>query len=207
MVSLFKALKKYFFSGIAAILPLFLTLYIIVWILLFFDRLTGKLVNPFLLRKFGFSVPGLGLVVTILAVVIVGILYTYFIGKRLYSFIEKLFLRIPFVSAIYPSLKQLSDFLFRHDKMNNFKKVVLVEYPSRDLYAIGFITNENLKELTQKTGSELISVFLPFPPSPFSGLLVLVPKDKITELDISIDEALKFIVSGGVVQPKSKKPS
>lgn len=205
MVSLFKALKRYFFLGIAAILPLFLTVYIIVWILLFFDRITGKFIDPFLIRKFGFSIPGLGLVITILAVVTIGMLYTLFIGKRLYSFIEKLFLKIPFLSAIYPSLKQLSDFLFRGDKRSNFKKVVLAEYPSQGRYAIGFITNEDLKELTQKTGNELISVFVPFPPSPFSGLLVLVPKDKITELDISIDEALKFIVSGGVVQPKGKK--
>lgn len=198
-------IKRYFFSGLATVLPLFITVYITIWIFRFFDRLAGNYVNAFLLERFGFTIPGLGLLVTILAVVIIGVISGLLIAKRWAGFLEKIFLKIPFIASIYPSAKQLSDFLFREDKKGTFKKVVLVEYPCPGSYSIGFLTNEKLGHLSPEIKDELLSVFVPLPPSPFSGLTLLVPKNKIVHLDIPVERAIKFIVSCGVV-PLSDAP-
>lgn len=191
-------MRKYFFVGIAVILPVFITAYILVLIFHFTDTLIGKSVNSFLLERFGFLIPGLGLFSVIFIILAVGLLYSHFIGKKLFLFLENVFRKIPLVSNIYPSAKELSNFLFRQEK-EKFKKVVLVEYPCQGSYSIGFITNENLNTLACAEVGKLVSIFVPLPPSPLSGFMLLVRPDKIRVLDISMKQAMKFIISGGVV--------
>ncbi|MCK9555325.1 DUF502 domain-containing protein [bacterium] len=199
------SLKKSFFAGIATIFPLFVSVYIIVIIFRFADQLTGKYVNALLIKEYGFSIPGLGFLTTILIILIVGFISSHIIGIKIFPVFEKLILKIPFIAHIYPSAKELSDSLFSSNKKDKFKKVVLVEYPTKESYSLGFITNEELYELNRKANKNLITVFVPLAPAPFSGMILFVPKDKIIELDISVDKAIKCIVSGGVIPPQNGK--
>lgn len=203
--SFFNALKRYFFTGLATAFPLFITLYIVILIFSFFDHLAGKYINSFLMRNYGFMIPGLGLFVTAAVVVLIGVFSAHFIGKGFYRFLERVLLKIPLLAGIYPPAKQLSDFLFRREKEKNLKKVVLVEYPYPGTYSIGFITNENIDAVEEKVPGKLVGIFVPFAFSPFSGFILFTPREKVVELEISIDEALKFIISGGLVTPRRKK--
>jgi uncharacterized membrane protein len=198
------SIRRYFLAGVATVFPLFITVYIIVIIFRFFDRLAGRYINSFLLEQYGFVIPGLGFVITLASVVIIGLISTHFIGRKVVPFFENLFLKIPFVASIYPSAKQLSQFLFQEEKQKRFKKVVLIQYPYEGSHSIGFITNEHIPEFDKKADSALVNVFVPLAPAPFSGVILLVPRNKIKVLDISIDKAIKFIVSGGVVAPSQK---
>ncbi len=199
------SLKNFFFAGIATIFPLFVSVYIIIIIFRFADQLTGKYVNALLIKEYGFSIPGLGFLTTILIILIVGFISSHIIGIKLFPVFEKLILKIPFIAHIYPSAKELSDSLFSSNKKDKFKKVVLVEYPTRESYSLGFITNEELDELNKKANKNLITVFVPLAPAPFSGMILFVPRNKIIELDISVDKAIKCIVSGGVIPPQNSR--
>jgi uncharacterized membrane protein len=191
--------RKYFFSGIATIFPVLLTIYTFVFVFRIVDNLAGKYINAFLFHEYGFKIPGLGFIISLAIIFIVGFFANNFFGRKLLPWFEKLFLKIPFVSHIYPPAKQLSDFLFGDTNRAKFKKVVLVQYPEPKSWALGFITNENLDEFNQKTGDELIAVLIPTSPSPFSGPVICVPKSKVKVLDMSVDQAIKFLVSGGIV--------
>ena len=191
--------KKYFFLGIAVILPVFITLYALILVFHFTDSLIGKSINAFLLNNLGFSIPLLGFFLVIFIILAIGFICSHFIGRELFLLLEKVFQKIPLVSNIYPPAKQLSNFLFSQEEKEKFKKIVLVEYPGPGSYAIGFVTNENLEALRPSASGKLVSVFLPFPPTPLSGFMLLVSQEKILPLDISMEEAMKFIISGGVV--------
>lgn len=197
--SFWQGIKKHFLTGIATLFPLFITVYIIVIIANYADKLAGNYVNGFLYSQYGFKIPGLGLVVTVAFILGVGIIYNVFFGRKLFPLFEGLFKKIPLVANIYPSAKQLSDFMFTSEKKENFKKVVLVQFPDKGTYAIGFVTNEEVGKLNEEIDQELISVFVPLAPAPFTGHILLVPKEKTHEIDMPIDKAIKFIVSGGVV--------
>lgn len=201
-VSVSTKLKKYLFAGIATVLPVFLTLYLALIIFRLADNLAGKYINSFLLQHYGFRIPGLGLVILIIVIIIAGVISTRVIGKKLLPLFEKLILKIPFIASIYPSVKKLSDFFFEAEAKSKYKKVVLVQYPTDWSYAIGFITNESLNKLNQKVGETLVCVFVPLAPTPFSGILLLLPLAKIKILDMSIEQAIKFIISGGVIAPE-----
>ena len=125
-----------------------------------------------------------------------------FIGKKLFSFLENFLIKLPLLRHIYSPAKQLSDFLFKQNKNSAFNRVVLVPYPNDFTYSIGFMTNEQLLEIDNKLGKKIVSVLISTPPSPFSGPLIFVPKEKVKLLDLSMEEAIKFIVSGGLVSPE-----
>jgi len=202
--NILSALRRYFFSGLAVIFPLFITIYIIVVIFHFGDRLAGAPINSFLESNYGYRIPGLGLLILLLLIIAAGIFSSHFLGKKILPFFERMFMKIPFVASLYPSAKQLSDFLFKADKRKQFKKVVLVPYPVKSSYSIGFVTNEALKIIEEDNKEKLITVLVPLAPAPFSGVLLFLPKEDIKLLDISIDEAIKLIVSGGVVGPSNE---
>jgi uncharacterized membrane protein len=197
-------IRRYFIAGIATILPLFITVYVIVLVIRFAYDIAGKYINAYLLDAFGFDIPGLGLLILILSILSIGFLSSHFIGRRLFPIFEKIITKIPFVAGIYPSAKQLSDFLFEEEGKKKFKKVVLVPYPTNDSYSLGFITNEETEILKGESGKELVTVLVPLAPAPFSGVLLFLPKEKIRVLNISVDNAIKLIVSGGVVMPEKK---
>lgn len=195
---IWKKLQRHFLTGIAAVLPLTLTVYILALIIRFANNLIGNYINGFLFDKFGLQLPGLGLIVAFLGILLVGLLYNCFFGYKILYLVEKIFVKIPIVSNIYPSVKQLSDFMFKSKTKEDFKKVVLVQFPEKGTQSVGFITNEDLSLLSNDK-EKLVSVFVPLAPAPFSGHILLVTKDRYKEIDLSVDQAIKFIVSGGVV--------
>jgi len=194
------SIRHYFATGLLITLPVFLTLYILFIVIRFIDGIGGQVINYYLKRHFSFVVPGLGFILSLIVVFLVGFIATNFLGKRVFKAVESWFLKFPFIRQIYPAAKQIVDF-FGSKERPAFKKTVLVEYPSRGIWSIGFITNDSFCEADEKAGSELIHVFIPHSPNIFSGFLTLIPKNDMKILDISIEQGIKLIVSGGIVKP------
>lgn len=195
------AIKRYFLAGIAVILPLFFVGYLMRLLFGFSEKVAGKLINALLYEHYGFQIPGLGLILLLIFIILTGAFSSLLIRMKWFPFIEKIIIRVPLFSAIYPSVKKLSAYLNQPEK-GRYKKVVLIEYPSPGNFSIGFITNQSLGRFNEGLKEELICVFVPFPPSPFSGAMVLVDKHRVRILNISVQEATRFIVSGGIIAPE-----
>jgi len=202
MQKLRELIKRYFISGIAITFPLFISIFVVVFIIRITDELIGNKINACLLKYYGFDIPGLGIILLILILLLVGFLSNLFLGRKLFQIFDRAFKKIPLLATIYPPAKELSDFLFTSEGRGRFKKVVLVEYPVEGSYSIGFITNEELNKLSADLNNKLISVLVPHAPTPFSGMLLFLEERKIKVLDITVDQAVKLIVSGGVVLPQ-----
>lgn len=179
-------------------MPLFLTINILSISVRFLDNLLGRFIRPYIEQAFGFSVFGVGLLAIIILIFFSGVLATNVFIKRIMPFFEKLFLRVPLVYQIYPSLKQLVKFLFSDEKLS-FKKVVLFEYPRENVFTMGFITNEFPAQLIKGQLMETVCVYISSAPNPITGFSVIVPKKDVILLDISVEEAVKIIISGGVL--------
>ncbi|MBU4305793.1 MAG: DUF502 domain-containing protein [Candidatus Omnitrophica bacterium] len=195
-------LRRYFITGIVVLLPVFITFYILSISIRFADNLLGRYINPYMKHIFGVSFFGLGLLSIVILIFAVGILATNVFVKRFVPFIERWFLRLPMVYRIYPSVKQLVKFFFSEDKMA-FRKVVILEYPKKNVYTLGFLTNEFSTRQPDGTMIETVCVYISSAPNPITGFFVIVPKKDITMLDISIEEAFKIIISGGVLMQNS----
>jgi uncharacterized membrane protein len=214
-----KKLRNYLVMGFIVLLPTIATLYILQLIFTFLDRilgnfLTGVLIALGLLAEnpttgkvyflwFGFEerIPGIGFFLMILILIGVGYATKSLLGKRAIRITENTFKRIPIAKTIYSTVQQVTT-AFIQDR-TSFKKVVLVQYPRKGLYTVGFLTGESQGEVQEKTEQECVNVFLPTTPNPTSGWLVLVPKQDIILLEMSVEQGLKFIISGGVVVPQS----
>lgn len=194
--------RKYFLTGLLIILPVLITTYLFVSLFAFFDNILGRYINRITITTLGYKIPGLGLLLFLLLIFITGILATNFIGRKLFLFFEKIWFKFPIVKKIYPAAKQITHFLFSPKIQGQLQKVVLVEYPSRGIYSIGFLTNRSDPEIRQKTGKDLLNVLVPSVPNPLTGFVVLIPKQDAIFLDMSVEEAIKIIVSGGVLNPK-----
>ncbi len=201
-----KHIKTKFFTGLFILIPLIVTVYIIYLIISFFEPLVAPLVRSMLARLTGreIYIPGAGFILFIVITYITGILASNYFGKRALARGEQLLKRIPVVKSIYGSVKDMTE-AFSSDKIKSFKEVVLVEYPFRERYAIGFVTKR-----IQIDGKQLCSVFVPTTPNPTSGYIILVREEELTFLDIPADEALKYIISLGTARTdvswKEKKP-
>jgi uncharacterized membrane protein len=186
-----QALRRYFITGLATLFPVVITLWLIVQIV--------QIADGFLGRALGFEIFGLGLLVTIAVILVVGVLTVHFFGRMLFRAVEIVFVRLPFIRKIYPAVKQLAQFLFSEEQRQaSFRRVVLVPYPRAGAYSLAFVTNETK---TSATGSPqtLLTVLIPNPPSPFTGPIIFVPQQDVIPLDLSVEDAVKLIVSGGVV--------
>lgn len=193
-----KRLKRYFISGLGVFLPLALTVFLFIWVFNLTDGFFGKFVRPFLPDEFNYYFPGLSLLVGIVVIVFIGSVVTNYVGNRFHVFFERLLLKLPFFKQVYPAFKEMVSFLFSRDQLS-FKQVVIIEYPSPGIFAIGFLTNEAPKKACEKIGRPLMNVFIPSVPNPLTGFVVMVPKNAVTFTDIPVDEAVKYFVSGGVV--------
>ncbi len=188
-----QALRRYFLTGVATLFPVAVTLWLVVLIFNFADRFLG--------RRLGFSIPGLGLLVTIVVILFVGVLSVHFFGRVLFTTIEVWLARLPLVKKIYPTVKQFAQFLFVEDgRQPAFQRVVLVEFPRTGMYSIAFVTHEAGTSVTGETQT-LLTLMIPTPPSPLTGPIVFVPKDEVIAVDLSIEDAFKLVLSGGVVTP------
>lgn len=196
---------NYVLAGVLVTVPAFLTFYIFVSIINTMDRWISPLIpekyHPETYLTFG--LPGLGLILTVSTLALVGFLATNFIGKYIIRTSEQMMQRVPFVRSVYGAVKQILETILA-DQSNAFRKVVLVEFPRKDIWAVGFLTGKTPKELEKATTSELINVFVPTTPNPTSGFLLFVPKEHVIELEIPVEEGLKLVISGGIVGPKDK---
>ena len=195
-------LKSYFLTGLLVLVPITLTLLVVRWLVRLMDNLL-KSVLPMALRPeqiFGISVPGIGLVATLLLILLVGVLTANIFGRSLVNFTEMLVDRIPFVKGIYTLFKQVSDTVLNRDR-GAFSKVVLIEYPRRGIWAVAFVTGVTQGEAQLITEKKLINIFVPTTPNPTSGFYILVAEDDMIELSMTVEEAFKLIISGGMVTP------
>lgn len=200
MKKLFSAIRHYFATGLLVTLPVFLTLWVLYVIARFIDSIWARLINFYLKKYLGFTIPGLGFIMSILVVFIVGFIAANFFGRKLFQLFESWFVKFPFIKQIYPAAKQIVGSFMSKEKPS-FKKVVMVQYPSQGIWSIGFLTNESFKEANDKAGAGLLHVFIATTPSPLTGFLILVPKEDVKMLDMSVEDGIKLIVSGGIVKP------
>ncbi len=199
-----RLLRKYLIAGLLVWLPLAATVIIIKLVIDLLDK-TLLLLPPEWQPEhlLGFSVPGFGVLLSISLLIITGILAANLFGRRLVKFWEGILGRIPLVRSIYTSVKQVSTTLLSSNS-NSFRKVVLIEYPRKGIWSLGFLTNQGLASASQKTDEQLHSVFIPTTPNPTSGYIVMLPEKDIIDLEMNVEEGFKFILSMGVVVPDDK---
>ena len=192
-------LRNYFFTGAIVLVPIGFTLYLSKFLINLSTRLVPTGLNPN--TYLPYSIPGIEIALTIIFITIVGGLSLSFLGKKFLQLVDDLFKRIPILRTIYSAIGQMTDSFRNQD--GNKKSVVLIEYPRNGTWAVGFATKENSGEIKNKTGKDLINVFVPTTPNPTSGFLLMYPKEDLIYLDMSFEEASKFIVSAGTSKPKS----
>jgi len=193
-------LRNYFFTGVVVLIPIGFTLYLTKILISVTSKLIPTEINPN--TYLHFSIPGLEIILTIIFITIVGYLSLSFLGKKFLQIVDDLFKRIPILRTIYSAIGQMTESFTQ--KKNNKKSVVLVEYPRKGTWAVGFATKDNKGEIKNKTNRDLVNVFVPTTPNPTSGFLLMFPKEDVIYLDISFEEASKFIVSAGTSNPKAK---
>ena len=203
-----RRIRNVFITGLLITLPIALTWFILQFLLNNFDALSPVFTNILIQLGApipeGYRIPFLGLVVTLLIVLIVGWLTTNFFGKKVFQIGELLIEKIPFVRRIYKGSKQVVSSLAEADT-SAFRKVVLIEFPRRGLLAIGFVTGESRGEVQRITRENMLNVFVPTMPNPTSGFLIFSPPEELTEVSMTIEEGIKYVVSGGIVTPPEFK--
>ena len=198
--SLTLVLRNYFITGVVVLIPIGITLYLTKFFIGISSKIIPENINPN--NYLPYAVPGLEILISVVIITIVGGLSLSFLGKKILKLIDDLFKRIPFLRTIYSAILQMTE-TFSNSK-NDKKSVVLIQYPRKGVWAVGFATKENKGEMAQKTNQKLISVFVPTTPNPTSGFLLMFPLDEVIYLDMTFEEASKFIVSAGTSDNKVK---
>jgi len=197
-------LRYYFLTGLVVAAPISITVYL-AW--LFIDTIDRN-VTPLIPQAYNpetylpFSIPGLGVVVTVVFLTVLGALTANLFGRALIRFGERLLNKMPIIRSVYSTLKQIFETVVSQDA-NSFQDVVLVEYPRKGIWAIAFVTSENTSEVQDRTEPEVINVFLPTTPNPTSGFLLFVPKEDLIYLDMEPDQGVKYVISAGLVNPET----
>jgi len=197
-------MKKYFITGLLVLVPLFITVWVISGLVGMMDQ--SLLLLPETWRpkaQLGLEIPGMGAILTLLIVFVTGVIATNFFGKRLILVWEALLARVPVVKSIYASVKQVSDTLFS-DSGNAFRQAVLVQFPRPGVWTIAFVTGKPGGDVANHLSGDYLSVYVPTTPNPTGGYFLMLPRADVVELDMSVDEALKYIISMGVVAPPPK---
>ncbi|MDA7588003.1 DUF502 domain-containing protein [Candidatus Pelagibacter sp.] len=197
--SLSLTLRNYFIAGVVVLIPIGFTLYLSKILIGISSNLIPKNLNPN--HYLPFDIPGIEILISILLITLVGGLSLSFFGRRILKLIDDLFKRIPFLRTVYSAIVQMTETFSKKD--NNQKSVVLVEYPRKDVWAVGFATKENKGEMSEKTNKKLINVFVPTTPNPTSGFLLMFPIEDVIYLNMTFEEASKFIVSAGTSNKQS----
>jgi len=196
-ISIGAKIRNYFFTGVVVLIPIGITLYLTKFLIGVSANIIPQEINPN--NYLPFSIPGLEILFSLFLITIIGGLSLSFLGKKVLSLIDELFKKIPFLRTIYSAIVQMTDTFTKKD--NNMKSVVIVEYPRKGSWAVGFATKKNETEISKKTNQKLINVFLPTTPNPTSGFLLMFPEDEVIYLDMTFEEASKFIVSAGTSAP------
>lgn len=199
------ALRRYLVAGVLVWLPILATVWVVRFIVQLMDQTLLLIPESFRPEAvLGFPLPGLGLVFAFIVLLVTGLLVTNFIGRRLVAYWEELLQRIPLVRSVYGGVKGFTESVFSK-KSGSFRQVVMVEYPRKDMWSIGFVTSEDIPEISAKTGERQVCVYVPTTPNPTSGLIVMVPHHQVVPLDMSVDAAMKMIVTLGIVVPEAPK--
>ncbi|MGF1615070.1 MAG: DUF502 domain-containing protein [Gammaproteobacteria bacterium] len=194
-------LRRYLIAGLLVWLPLGITVLVVKVLVDIMDRTVLLLPPPWRPDAlFGVHIPGIGLLLSLLIMLLTGITVANLLGRRLVAIWEGILARIPLVRNIYSAVKQVVEAMFSSGG-RSFRKVVLVEFPRRGIWCLALLTAESLGEVQSKTGADVVAVFLPTTPNPTSGFILMVPREDVVELDMTIDEGLKMIISMGVVVP------
>ena len=186
-------LRNYFITGVVVLIPIGFTLYLTKFIIGISSNIIPENINPN--SYLPYAIPGIEILLSIFFITLVGGLSLSFLGKKILKLIDDLFKRIPFLRTIYSAILQMTESFSNKD--NDKKSVVLIEYPRKGVWAVGFATRENTTEMATKTNQKLINVFVPTTPNPTSGFLLMFPKDEVIYLNMTFEEASKFIVSAG----------
>lgn len=197
-------MKKYFITGLLVLVPLFITVWVITSLIGMMDQ--SLLLLPLEWRPknvIGFELPGIGALLTLLIIFVTGLIATNIFGQQIILWWELLLSRVPVVKSIYASVKQVSDTLFS-DSGNAFRQAVLIQFPHQGAWTIAFITGQPSGDVANHLQGDFVSVYVPTTPNPTGGYFIMMPKETVTYLNMSVDEALKYIISMGVVAPKVK---
>ena len=197
--SLTLIIRNYFITGVVVLIPIGFTLYLSKILIGLSSKIIPENINPN--SYLPYAIPGIEILISIIFITIVGGLSLSFLGKRILRLIDDLFKRIPFLRTIYSAILQMTETFSKKD--NDKKSVVLIEYPRKGVWAVGFATKENNGEMAQKTNQKLINVFVPTTPNPTSGFLLMFPIDDVIYLNMTFEEASKFIVSAGTSTGKN----
>jgi len=192
-------LRNYFITGVVVLIPIGFTLYLSKVLIGLSSKILPENINPN--SYLPYEIPGIEILISLIFITIVGGLSLSFLGKRILKLIDDLFKRIPFLRTIYSAIVQMTETFSKKD--NDKKSVVLIEYPRKGVWAVGFATKENTGEMAKKTNKKLINVFVPTTPNPTSGFLLMFPLEDVIYLDMTFEEASKFIVSAGTSSGKN----
>ncbi|MCX5634472.1 MAG: DUF502 domain-containing protein [Planctomycetota bacterium] len=219
-------LKNYFLRGLAVLVPTILTIWIFIWgygfiqnnisihinrgivgLIMFLENdnqdITRESLNKILVDGYG-SIAGF--VIALFLIFVVGVILASVVGRTLWQTVEKFIMNTPFLKQVYPYVKQITDFLLTQEKQEKLvSRVVALEYPRKGIWAIGMVTGQGLKKVARHAEKEFITVFVPTTPTPFTGFVTVVPKEEVIDLDMTIEDAVRFIISAGVVQPQGEK--
>ena len=191
--SIFIRLRNYFITGAIVLIPIGITIYLSLFVIKISSSLLPKTINPN--NYLPFDIPGIEILITIILITIIGGLSLSFLGKKFLEIFENLLKRIPILRTIYSAVVQLTESFTTSEGTQ--KSVVILEYPRKGIWVVGFATKENKGEISKKTNEELVNIFVPTTPNPTSGFLLMVPKKDVTYLDMNFEEASRFIVSAG----------
>ena len=194
--SIFAKIRNNFIAGVVVLIPIGITIYLTLFIISISSKILPKEINPN--HYLPYDIPGVEIIITLILITLIGWLSLSFIGKRMLSLLNSILKRIPILRTIYSALGQMTE---TFTKTDNKKNVVLVEYPRKGSWAVGFATRENSGEISDKLKKNLINVFVPTTPNPTSGFLLMYPKEDVIYLDLTFEEASKFIVSAGTSNP------
>ena len=196
-------LRAYFFTGILVTAPVSITFYMAYKIFVWIDVSVNHLIPPELIARYNIpltTIPGIGIVILILAMIFIGMFAAGFVGRFFLHLGDWIVRRLPVISSIYSLLKQVFETMFS-DKKQSFNKCVLLEYPRKGIWILGFVSAETKGEIKKELHEELLSVFIPTTPNPTSGFLIFVPKKDVIPLSMSVEQGIKFVISCGIVEP------
>jgi uncharacterized membrane protein len=191
-------LRNNFIAGVVVLIPIGITVYLILFIIKISSKILPKELNPN--HYLPYDIPGVEIIISIILITFIGWLSLSFIGKKFLEIFNNILKKIPILRTIYSAFEQMLDIFNKSDR--NKKNVVLVEYPRKGSWAVGFATKENKSEISKKSKQNLVNVFIPTTPNPTSGFLLMFPKEEVIYLDMSFEEASRFIVSAGSSEPK-----
>lgn len=194
-------IKAYFFTGILVTAPVSITFYLAYKLIVWIDSLVNRLLPPEV--RPDLTIPGLGVIILVSSLIIIGMFAAGFLGRFFVRLGEWIVNKLPFISSVYSLIKQVFA-TFLSNKNNAFNKVVMLEYPRKGLWILGLVSTDTSGEMQDKLPEPMINVFIPTTPNPTSGFLIFVPKSEVIEMDISVEDAIKFIISGGIVNPEDK---